>query len=163
MTVMVTSPKCSLPSCAPLAACQTQLCQCAVKMWKNTPTLSSMPLHPLQPATARASSPQTPPSPDLCAGTSLCSLGSSVFTCPTPAEPPSAGNLQSLHQAQASRKAAETHPRSKPLALGLPLPCLAPLRSWGGHVWTWLSPMQTRSCSPFTLCTQPPKAPLPEG
>lgn len=128
MTVMVTSPKCSLSSSALFAACQTQLCQCAVKMWKNTGALP--PPCPCAPQPARASSLQTPPSPNLCARTPVHSLGSSV----SPAEPPQCRQLPNLVPGtdlmQGCRDPSSEQTSGSQTAPALPVPSAI----LGGHV-----------------------------
>lgn len=140
---MVTSPKCSLPPFAPLAACQTQLYQCAVKMWKNTGALCPRcPCAP-QPAVSKDSSPQ-----------SLFTKTVSKYSCQLfgvlSLLPP-----QTLCQAQSLCKTPESHPLSKPVALNVPALPVPSGSLVGGHVQTCLAlPMHPSSCSSFT---QPPK------
>lgn len=131
ITVIVTSPKCSLPPSAPLAACQIQLCH--VKMWKNTGALCPQCPRAPQPVTARASSPQ-PLLPQTCVSGLPYTLGSSVASKPCARHRLCAELLRPILRANLwlsyrSCPACHLHAPGGTCPDLPPLPCAAPIPS----------------------------------
>lgn len=129
--MIVTSPKCSLPPSAPLAACQIQLCH--VKMWKNTGALCPRCPRAPQPVTARASSPQ-PLLPQTCVSGLPHTLGSSAASKPCARHRLCAELLRPILRANLwlsyrSCPACHLHAPGGTCPDLPPLPCAAPIPS----------------------------------